>query len=735
MAMNNYALLHEKFQEFMSGYAEAYERATFSDDRKNPFREIVSKEIPDLLRKCCAIDDTYSVVGSYGKGRWTTVPWIAVFDKRITTSALSGVYIVYLLNKDTKDLYLTLAQGATTVIKEDVDQTDSRPTFTGVTGSSSKRNLEKLKGNAKIIRDQLGETIFLDDDKVNTGSVNYDASVIYYKKYSLETLPSGEDLTNDLVNMMNVYQKYFELLKNEKHGVVEKWTPSKEEYDPGFSKEDWLTILKDPEIIGPIWGGTLAMFYAQGGAATCSQLGDIYGRTPFGISGNCTQLAMCIHKKTKCSLYIEDGKEKYWPILFVGRNATPDEKGNFVWKLRDELYDAITESDIMKYLPSKSEGPEETMNISTKDAVNHIKSYIASQGFTYNDGLIENFYLSLKSKPFVILAGTSGTGKTRLVKLFAEAINAEYKMVPVRPDWSDSSDLFGHVNLSEKYVPGAILEFIAEANSNPGKPYILCLDEMNLARVEYYLSDFLSVIETRDFKDGRIISDPLVSLEKYGVDTAAAEKYGELRFPQNLYLVGTVNMDETTFPFSKKVLDRANTIEFNYVDLTSEIHEEGEVDTLRLPNTFLEAKFLLFAQCKEDKSYVDSISEKLQKLNEILQKANAHVGYRVRDEIVFYMLNNKESGLLSEDEAFDNEIMQKILPRIQGSSSAIKEMLCALFKEFAGDFDGFQTNSNDTAENMEKKLAKDGARYPKSANKVMFMVRRFEEDGFTSYWL
>ena len=135
-------------------------------------------------------------------------------------------------------------------------------------------------------------------------------------------------------------------------------------------------------------------------------------------------------------------------------------------------------------------GDEEPMDV--KSQIKQIKAYIASKGFSYNDGLIENFYLSLKSKPFVILAGTSGTGKTRLVRLFAEAIGAAFETIPVRPDWSDSTDLFGHVDLNGRFVPGKILDFLWQAQQDLGKPYILCLDEMNLARVEYYLSDFLS---------------------------------------------------------------------------------------------------------------------------------------------------------------------------------------------------------------------------------------------------
>lgn len=378
---------------------------------------------------------------------------------------------------------------------------------------------------------------------------------------------------------------------------------------------------------------------------------------------------------------------------------------------------------------------EDEQEMTTKEQIELIKSFIEYKGFTYDSKLIENFYLSLKSKPFVILAGTSGTGKTRLVRLFAEAISAKYKLVSVRPDWSDSSDLFGHIDLNGKYNPGEILKFMADAQKaeNADIPYILCLDEMNLARVEYYLSDFLSIIETRDVKDGIITSDPLINEEKYGADTSALKEYGILRFPANFYLVGTVNMDETTFPFSKKVLDRANTIEFNYVDLSYVYNDVDEVQPLIIQNDFLRTEYLYLSQC-EDVDYIEKISDELQKINEILKESNAHIGYRVRNEIIFYMLNNKNSQLLSDDEALDNEIMQKILPRIQGSSLSVKDMLCKLFVHLAGDFDSNPQN-NDVSVKMENKLDADGSKFPKSAEKIAFMVRRFEEDGFTSYWL
>lgn len=663
----------------------------------------------------------------------------------------------------------------------------------------------------------------------------------------------------DLSAALSAYRKF--LIEKAKRSIGNpisdnstNWSPSLAEYFPGISKTQWLTLLRDPNIIGPVWGAALAMFFTEKDGATCSVLGKKFNRHPTSLSGNCTQLAKRIYSETSCPLYKTDEGNKYWPILFLGRKADSNEPGTWIWKLRPELYEALKEFDILRFLPNEqehfgvfdsweiidettaiktcdksffehngsgvpkgicwffgadslpqgekrqirirylgteyaglirnestdrlrtrifwnadlakrmnefkngsavrakfirtapdeyeltmeTEGAEKEMTV--REAIDGIKNYIAARGFTYADGLIENFYLSLKSKPFVILAGTSGTGKTKLVKLFAEAIgataeNGRYKLVPVRPDWSDSTDLFGHVDLNNNFHAGAILDFLKEAESHPDKPYFLCLDEMNLARVEYYLSDILSVIETREkTEDGRVVSVPLISEENYGGDTAAEKKYGTVRFPENLCLIGTVNMDETTFPFSKKVLDRANTIEFSDVDLIPDFESfEIVAEAVNPGKLFLKPEYLQISHCKAQREYIQKVCESLQALNTILAKANAHVGYRVRDEICFYMLNNRNSGLLPEDTAMDNEIMQKILPRIQGSSNQIREMLCALFKFCAGDYTGYDNNSDSEA--MKTYLQNKGGKYRSSAEKIMSMVRRFDEDGFTSYWI
>lgn len=392
--------------------------------------------------------------------------------------------------------------------------------------------------------------------------------------------------------------------------------------------------------------------------------------------------------------------------------------------------------------PVPMENPSASHPRDPKSVLAHIATYISQQGFTYPDSTLANFYLSLKAKPFVILAGTSGTGKTRLVRLFAKAAgateqNGRYRQVAVRPDWSDSADLLGHRNLNGEFVPGAITEFLEQAADDLAHPYFLCLDEMNLARVEYYFSDLLSVMETRNLQEGHIVTDAI-----------AVDGYEwRLTFPENLYVIGTVNMDETTFPFSRKVLDRANTIEFSYVDLMSGLEEpaagaeeEKPLEPLDLENGFFRSDWLLLSQCLQDtenREFVRTWCEKLAELNGILQKADAHVGYRVRDEVLFYLLYNKKAGLLTDAQAFDREILQKILPRIQGSSTAIKDLLSELFTVCAGDYEAYQTDSGELYRKMDQYLQDhgNGVPCPETAKKLVYMMRKFEEDGFTSYWL
>lgn len=731
--------LKTMLEKFIREYAAELAEARRTEDFKRPFGALVRQDIAKLLQD--KVDSSiYKVKGSVGAGRWTDVPWIAVFDTRITTSAQRGVYIVYLLNKDTKELFLTLNQGATDVAQGGRNASDGRLAFTGIASSSSDKTTGDLKEKANNIRNKLRNVPNLLSGEIKTGSVAYDAGCIFFKKYELNSLPNDEQLYSDLLKFIEVYGAYYNdvFLKENFSSDGDEWWPSYEDYPVDITKDDWKKYILEIELPNhPAPMKMLKGMMELAGEASCKQLSETYGGHPSAYSGCAMNLGRRVKKYFNLQPCMDGDQERYFPFPFVGKYRGGSED-NYLYRIRTELYEALKEIDLSSIDPNYERGEEQ---LSTKEILQRINTYIAAQGFTFDEGLVENYYLSLKSKPFVILAGTSGTGKTRLVRLFAEAIgatteNGRYKLVSVRPDWSDSSDLFGHVDLNGKFVPGAIIDFINAAEWDSDKPYFLCLDEMNLARVEYYLSDILSIIETRGYKEGRITTDPLVLEHYYGADTGALEKYGEIRIPENMYIVGTVNMDETTFPFSRKVLDRANTIEFSTVDfLSAPAIPLNEVQPMNLGNDFMKADYVFFRQCASEETYVNELCVELQEINKVLEKANAHVGYRVRDEIVFYMLNNKNAGLLNRNEAFDNEIMQKILPRIQGSSATVKNMLCELFKRCAGEYESYQTESDDISSKMLKAAQKAECKYRKSAEKIAFMVRRFEEDGFTAYWL
>ncbi|MDR4985952.1 DUF3578 domain-containing protein [Bacillus cereus] len=381
------------------------------------------------------------------------------------------------------------------------------------------------------------------------------------------------------------------------------------------------------------------------------------------------------------------------------------------------------------FIAYKEEGTKYEMIYERKEVyldqqsiIDHVSSYIQSKGFFYEKKDLINFFLSLKTKPFVILSGISGTGKTKIVQWFAESLgateeNGQFTLIPVRPDWSDSSDLLGYVNLQGEFQERPLIKVLEAADANPNRPYFVVLDEMNLARVEYYFSDFLSVIESRKWKDGKIVTSPVLP-------ESITNKH--ITIPSNIYIIGTVNMDETTHPLSKKVLDRANTIEFNTVNLDyfNFLMDMEEKEAEIVSNSSLATKYLHLKECfKENEDLVRNISTILIEINKTLESVGAQVGYRIRDEICFYMAYNEQGKLLSFDEALDYQIYQKILPRLAGSDGRTEEVLKQLYVLCA--------NEEYDSSNSEASYVK----YPRSANKLSHMLRRFEYDGFTSFWI
>ena len=383
------------------------------------------------------------------------------------------------------------------------------------------------------------------------------------------------------------------------------------------------------------------------------------------------------------------------------------------------------------------------------------------------------YITAIKSKPFLLLAGISGTGKSRIVRELARACwdvdSEEYKaqkpknfeMVQAKPNWHDSSELIGYVSRIDgvRYVVGPFLRFMVKAIQDPDTPYFLCLDEMNLAPVEQYFAEYLSVVESRKRQDdGTITTDPIVdysNTEEYKNlidqlfpdDDDLREEYlteeggKRLSIPNNLIVVGTVNMDETTFSFSRKVLDRAMTIEMNEVDLTGGLesrHENiGKLGAAELIGTAVEGVDVY----SEYKDVCDTAIDYLQKVNDKLEGTPFKIAYRTRNEALLYVVNNlpyrqdedlEEGEELKEEyviaRALDEITNMKILSRIEGDETKVSKAF----------LEGLEKEIREGLEAVCEDIFGDGALFGEayssvSLSKLDEMKKRLDS-GYTSFW-
>ena len=352
------------------------------------------------------------------------------------------------------------------------------------------------------------------------------------------------------------------------------------------------------------------------------------------------------------------------------------------------------------------------------------------------------YLTALRTKPFMLLAGISGTGKSRIARQIAkscwpvghkqrnEQVPSNFCMIQVKPNWHDSTEVLGYVSRieGEKYVAGKFLPFVAKAWENLDVPHILCLDEMNLAPVEQYFAEYLSVIESRKLnEDGTITTDPIITavaeqwfwdlVQTLSSDGALQDQFKKegITLPPNLFVIGTVNMDETTFSFSRKVLDRAMTIEMNEVDLEGGLTKEEQNELGEIGNSIIglavEGKDIY----EDHKDYCDQVIDYLKLVNEELENTPFKIAYRTRNEFLLYAVNriafDNESSM---ETALDEMTSMKILPRIEGDSERVKAPLDALRKLM-------QERGWDENESI-------------SLKKIKEMLSKLQQSGYTSYW-
>ena len=377
----------------------------------------------------------------------------------------------------------------------------------------------------------------------------------------------------------------------------------------------------------------------------------------------------------------------------------------------------------------KTEVPSEPFSIKK------MIGYIEETGLLYTDSLVKRFAFSLMSKRFLILSGLAGSGKTQLALAFASALvkNKDEQMcvVSVGADWTNREPLLGFPNALQpgKYVKpeSGVLDLLIEANrpENAGKPFFLILDEMNMSYVERYFADFLSAMESKE-------PISLWSIDEMKDENAEVDGVPQkVALPKNLFIIGTINVDETTYMFSPKVLDRANVIEFKISpkEMADFLKDMKEIDreSINGKAAGMGASFVQIASSKELAKNIDAVSTLQNFFNE-LKGVNAEFGYRSATEIFRFICqakgNDDATPKLTDAEILDAAIVQKLLPKLHGSRKKLEPVLSQLWKLC---FTGAGKDLNISKENIEE------AEFKESADKIRRMYESATANGFTSF--
>ena len=478
--------------------------------------------------------------------------------------------------------------------------------------------------------------------------------------------------------------------------------------------------------------------------------------------------------------------------------------------ITNPLYQILTdfEEELLEQYLSFSESVSYINDMDIKQSVNPINNKMTLN--TPHTNSYKKYLLALRTKPFLLLAGISGTGKSRIVREFAfkscpkylqdkdGTTPGNYCMIEVKPNWHDSTELLGYYsNLSKEYQFKKFVKFLVKAKMYPDVPFFVCLDEMNLAPVEQYFAEVLSILETRKhprnpetkevdmktikteviveakyfqqlgkmpiFKNKETgeplkqkLTDRDIYMKLYGIDEEKDinKKVGEktelttlgLTLPGNVLIIGTVNMDDTTHQFSRKVIDRAMTIEMNGGNLSAMFggsknleYLEDEAEQQKWQNAFtqryISADEVLNAHPQEAETIMEKLPERLNELNKALKGTPFEVSYRVLNELtimVGVLLDDNEEGKSIDDiinQAVDNILLMKILPRIEGDA----DMFAIKKKDVQYD------NRLKWLESIAPDISKDGEEEEKESKqtareKIHEMIERLDNQEFTRFW-
>jgi MoxR-like ATPase len=654
-------MLREDLQKVLDEYLPAKKE---NGKTSAPIAHYIKKDIPNHFNDILD-SKKYHWGSSAGLGNLADVPRIDFGIKNIENEA--KVDVAYLFKADMNGVYLVLRAFY----------------YADLEKKYHKELPNYLKSKSIHIKELLEENNFKTDDfnedeidltSKSQAAKQHSSGTIYSKYYESGKLPSEKELITDLKRFLELYEF---ILNN----YVDKMF---------LTVDEWIEALENEELVSAKLLNVLEIMYNSKDYTAC--FNDVSKvREELGFPGESSySIDMGTNSKrikkyfNKTSLYNKNREEEHWCRMCYGKYMkNPEMKSGkaYYFTLREELIEALEKYEKSKRpdrikIKMKYE-TQEKIDTSEEKSLNSFYAYLLDKGYYFDNKTIENYLLSLKVKPFVILTGNSGTGKTKLSQLFAQYLDQKdnYKIIPVGANWTENRHILGYFNIIKnepQYTPA--YDLIKHSQENE-YPHFLILDEMNLSHVERYFADFLSAIESNE------------NIPIHGKD--------ELEIPENLFIIGTVNVDETTYMFSPKVLDRANTIEFKTysakdyminkfntsepngnIEYLEDILKDQEIQQMSIQE--LEKVF------NNDEFWME-LADEIFKFQEILKKAGFDFGFRVINEItrfmaVSYKYENEPKNWTNWKRYFDAQIKQKMLPKLHGSQKVIGETLDELLK-------------------------------------------------------
>jgi len=648
------------FSKWITGYQNFYPR-----DFRFSFKDIINEDIPKVLEGFSDITGgRYRVQGFAGDLQWAEIPWVAVMDKRLSDSIENGLHLMYLLSMDSRKLYLAIVYAESGAGAKSISEKAKKMRETTDTGRFETNHQKVLLANATLV-----------------------SGILCYREYT-EDLPEDEILAEEFKGMLKIYDRLIAMIVTPQEEVIQEVPIIEEAKDTEEDTTKEHAIFEEMSEVNP-------------SEKKLEPEIELFDEAEI-VSNQEPAKEVEKHERKEASKN-QDKEEKRCDDQSIAESS--------------EL-----EIDISKKTGSEIHGSQQRKYPLKNDTITtELKKVLAkmgNKGFYYSPELVKSYYLSLKSKPFVMIKGTVGSGKTSFPRLFAEAIganteNGRYQRVLVKKGWDDEEALFGYLDSRGHFVPGPVMALLKSSHEHPEKPHFFLLDEMDQSPAEKYLRKLLEGINGN--------KEPLFSREDFGADVGSFREYGGLTFSDNIYIIGTINGGDGSYPVAPKFLDSGNTIEMPAVEI-------GVFPNFGSPNEVADWENNQFKMQKKSQGLpgiIENLMFTLRKLQEILVRFDQPMGYRGINEILAFGINSGVEGLFNELEVIDLAISQRTLPLLDQKKHINEELIKALSSFCIGNSVNEQTGE-DIYRVLKDSLRDHSIPYPRSGTQLLKRLKQFK---------